>query len=591
MDFRRMVTWVVFLVSGLLLIDAWQRYNGQIGFMGTAMNQSHTTVSPSQLNHSNNVLVDSIPVAPVVSKTQAEEKIVDSSATALNTINNALPLIKLRNEVLAIEISQLGGNIVRAELLKHKEIKDPKQSVVLLNTGKDLYVAQSGLSGSIAGKPLPNHTASTIFNSVKQTANSVVLEAVVEGVKLSKIITLNPNSYAIDIKHTIYNGSTVEITPSLYLQLTRHGTTSNTGNFITNPVRTFTGPAVYTESDKFQKVQFVDIDKGKAPNKYNGIVKDNETAWIAMIQHYFVSAWINKDSKARILNIPLEEKRSADGVRLYSVNSIQPLGALPAGANIQHESMLYIGPQDQKVLESLATGLHLVVDYGIFKIIAEPIFAALTLLHTWVGNWGWAIILLTVSIKALLYLPMAMSYRSMAKMKNMAPKMQAIKKQFANDKFKLQMATAELYRTEKINPLGGCLPILFTIPIFMSLYWVLLSSVEMRNAPWIGWINNLAAPDSLYILPALLMLTMVIQFRMSPTPPDPIQAKIMMAMQGVFALMFAFFPSGLNIYYLVNNVLSIVQQRFINRQLEKEGLQAPRIKPIKPNKLHAANSK
>jgi YidC/Oxa1 family membrane protein insertase len=577
MDFRRVATWVVFLMSSLFLVDAWQRYNGQVGFMNT----SPTPVTTQPVN----IFSDSVPAAPTSPAAAVTEKLITGS------IISTLPSIKLSNEVLAIEVSRSGANIVRAELLKHKDIKDKTKHVVLLDSGQQTYLAQTGLAGSIAGKPFPNHTAATTFSVVSQTTNSVVLEAVVEGVKLTKTITLNPNNYAIDVKHVVNNGSTSEITPSLYLQLTRHAIPSSTGNFITNPVHTFTGPAVYTELEKFQKIQFSDIDKGKVASKYNSVVKNNETAWIAMVQHYFVSAWVAKDRKARVLNIPLEEKRSPDGTRLYSVNSMQALGTLAVGASVQHEAVLYVGPQDQAALEALAPGLRLVVDYGIFKIIAEPMFAVLQLLHDWVGNWGWAIILLTVIIKALLYLPMAMSYRSMAKMKNMAPKMKALKERFGDDKLKLQTATMELYRTEKINPLGGCLPILFTIPVFMSLYWVLLSSVEMRNAPWIGWIDNLAAPDSWYILPALLMVTMVVQFKLSPAPPDPTQAKVMMAMQGVFALMFAFFPSGLNIYYFVNNTLSIVQQWFITRQLEKEGLQTPRVKLPKPIKLKAANSK
>jgi YidC/Oxa1 family membrane protein insertase len=485
--------------------------------------------------------------------------------------------IKIANDVLALEVSTAGGNVVRAELLQHQDEKDANKHVVLLDTGNNPYFAQTGLSGSVAGNLLPNHTAESLFTVVSSNSNSVVLQAIVEGVKLTKTIALTPNSYSVAVTHTVANGSSVNITPSLYLQLVRHGDTSSEGNMITQPTKTFTGPAVYTAESKFQKVTFADIDKQKA--KYNSIVKDQEPSWIGMIQHYFVSAWVAKDNKARTLSItPL----TVNNIHLYRVTSMQALGVIAPGANVQHEATLYIGPQDQTVLEKLSPGLELVVDYGMLTIIAKPMFAALKFFHTLTDNWGWAIILLTMSIKALLYLPMAMSYRSMAKMKNLAPKIKALQDRYGEDKVKLSSATMELYRTEKINPLGGCLPILFTIPIFIALYSVLVASVEMRNAPWIaGWITNLAVADPWYILPILLAITMIMQFKLNPAPPDPTQAKILMIMQSVFVLMFVFFPAGLNIYYFVNNALSILQQWYITRQLEHEGLQAPAPKKIK----------
>jgi YidC/Oxa1 family membrane protein insertase len=586
MDFRRTATVVVFMMSSLFLVDAWQRHNGHAGFMGQAPKPvaavaatngaAATPASP---------FADSVPVAP----TSPVDKPADTVGVVAPVVGQ---ILKLGNDVLAIEVATAGGSIVRAELLKHLDDKDSTKNVVLLDgaqAGKHTYLAQTGLSGMVAGKALPNHTNNTVFTVVKQTPNSVVLEAMVEGVKLTKTIALTPNenNYGIAVTHAVTNAGATEISPSLYLQLKRHGVEPDTGNFITRPVRTFTGFGVYTEAEKFQKIEFTDIDKGKV--KYNPTVKDNQNTWIAAVQHYFVSAWVPKAHKAQTIDVPLPEEKAADGTRLYRVNTMQALGAIAPGATVQHEATLYIGPQDQAALEKLATGLRLVVDYGVFKPIAEPMFALLSFLHSLVGNWGWAIILLTLSVKALMYLPMAMSYRSMAKMKNVGPKMKALKERYGDDKVKLQTATMELYRTEKINPLSGCLPILLTIPVFMSLYWTLLSSVEMRNAPWIGWITNLAAADPLYILPVLLLVTMIVQFKLSPTPPDPTQAKMMMVMQGVFSLMFAFFPAGLNIYYLVNNTLSILQQWYITRQLEKEGLQAPKVKAAKPIKAIKAN--
>ncbi len=578
MDFRRTILWVVFLMSGMFLVDGWQRFNGGAGFMGVPNKAAIAAASATSATNT--------PAAPLaktsdgVPNTASHAK-ANTPADTAPTTTAPVQTIKLANDVLAIEVSSAGGNIVRAELLKHKAEKDIQQNVVLLEQGNKPYLAQTGLLGQTAsGAELPNHTLKTVYTVVSSTANKVVLEAVSDGVKLNKTITLNPGSYNIGVNHLVTNASAAAITPSLYLQLLRHGGAVTEGNAITQPTSTFTGPAVYTEEKKFQKIEFTDIEKGKA--KFHNSSKDGEPTWVAMVQHYFVSAWVAKENKARELEV--DAINGADNGRHYRVRSKQSLGSIAPGASVNHEATLYVGPQDQDELEKLSPGLDLVVDYGILTIIAKPMFAALKFFHGLSGNWGWAIVLLTVAIKALLYLPMAMSYRSMAKMKIVAPKMKALQERHADDKTKLNGAMMELYRTEKINPLGGCLPILFTIPIFISLYWVLLASVEMRNAPWIGWITNLAAPDQWFVLPALLALTMWAQFKLSPTPPDPMQARVMMIMQGVFAIMFLFFPAGLNLYYLVNNALSIAQQKFITLQLEKEGLSEKVVKPAKIKK-------
>jgi YidC/Oxa1 family membrane protein insertase len=576
MDFRRTILWVVFLMSGMFLVDGWQRFNGGAGFMGVpnkpaasaAAGTSNTTSSPTKAADA----VPASPVAAVKTSTPTDASTVATVATA------PLQTIKLANDVLAIEVSSAGANIVRAELLKHRAENDIKANVVLLEGGNKPYFAQTGLLGSTAsGAALPNHTAQMVYTVASSSADKVVLESTIDGVKLTKTIALTAGSYNIAVNHSVSNASTAAITPSLYLQLLRHGAAVTEGNAITQPTSTFTGPAVYTEEKKFQKIEFTEIEKGKA--KFQNTSKDGEPTWVAMVQHYFVSAWVAKENKARELEV--DAINGADGGRHYRVRSKQSLGSIPVGATVSHDATLYVGPQDQDALEKLSPGLDLVVDYGILTIVAKPMFAALKFFHNLSGNWGWAIVLLTVSIKALLYLPMAMSYRSMAKMKLVAPKMKALQERHADDKTKLNGAMMELYKTEKINPLGGCLPILLTIPIFIALYWVLLASVEMRNAPWIGWITNLAVPDQWYVLPVLLAATMWAQFKLSPTPPDPMQARVMMIMQGVFAIMFLFFPAGLNLYYFVNNLLSIAQQKFITMQLEKEGLQEKVVKPTK----------
>ncbi len=579
MDFRRTILWVVFLMSGMFLVDGWQKFNGQPGFMGVP-NKPAASAAPATASTAASTpkVTDAVPATAASVAKSSTPSTPNDMAVVSTPAAAAVQTIKLANDVLAIEISSAGANIVRAELLKHKAEHDIKANVVLLESGNKPYLAQTGLLGNTAGgTALPNHTAQTVYTVVSSSADKAVLEAVADGVKLTKTIALKAGSYNIAVNHAVSNGSSAAITPSLYLQLLRHGGAVTEGNAITQPTSTFTGPAVYTEEKKFQKIEFSEIEKGKA--KFHNTSKDGEPTWVAMVQHYFVSAWVAKENKARELEV--DAINGADNGRHYRVRSKQALGSIPVGGSVSHDATLYVGPQDQDVLEKVAPGLDLVVDYGMFTIIAKPMFAILKFFHGVTSNWGWAIILLTLSIKAMLYLPMAISYRSMAKMKNVAPKMKALQEKFKDDKTKLSPAMMDLYKTEKINPMAGCLPILLTIPVFFALFLVLQGSVEMRNAPWIGWITNLAVPDPWYVLPVLLGLTMWAQFKLSPTPPDPMQAKVMMIMQGVFAIMFLFFPAGLNLYYFVNNLLSIAQQKFITVQLEKEGLQEKVVKPAK----------
>jgi YidC/Oxa1 family membrane protein insertase len=326
---------------------------------------------------------------------------------------------------------------------------------------------------------------------------------------------------------------------------------------------TYTGVALYTDKDKFQKLSFSDIEKGKAQYSRN-----SEDGWIAILQHYFFSAWLPRSGVAR----EFYARRLEDG--LYSAGVIVPAGAIAPGATGAVTVPLYAGPEEQEKLAKIAPGLDLTIDYGWLTVIAVPLFWVLAWLNQWVGNWGVAIILLTVIIKLLFYPLSAASYRSMAKMRVLAPKLQKLKDQFGQDRQRLQQAMMELYKSEKINPLGGCMPIIVQIPVFIALYWVLLASVELRHAPFMLWIDDLAAPDPWFILPVLMAVTMWVQTLLNPEPPDPVQARVMKIMPIVFSVFFFFFPAGLVLYWLVNNVLSIAQQWRITRVLEREA--APR---------------
>ena len=301
---------------------------------------------------------------------------------------------------------------------------------------------------------------------------------------------------------------------------------------------------------------FDEIEKRKATH-----IKQADNGWFALIQHYFVTAWVPPQGKTRSYEMLALEKN------LYALRSIEPVGAVAPNSSVSVVARLWVGPQDQVALEALAPGLELVVDYGLLTIIAKPVFVLMTWLFSLLGNWGWTIVALTVLIKAAFYPLSAASYRSMAKMKMVAPRLQALKEKFGDDRQKLNTAMMEMYRTEKINPLGGCLPIVIQIPVFISLYYVLGSSVELRGAPWILWVHDLAVRDPYFILPAIMMATMFLQMRLNPTPPDPVQAKVMMFMPLVFGGMMFFFPAGLVLYWCVNNILSIAQQWYITKKM------------------------
>jgi YidC/Oxa1 family membrane protein insertase len=489
------------------------------------------------------------------------------AAPAANAVASAGKTIKVETDLYFAEISTTGGDLVSLSMKKQGGTLDPKKNFVLFTRAADhVYVAQSGLIG--AG--LPNHQ--TLYTAqadeYKLADGASVLEIRLEAAgtfKSAKIYRFQRDNYVIDVAHELTNTSAAPLEFFAYFQLVRD-TKPPDGDSAMVP--TYTGPAVYTDKEKFQKVAFGDIDKGKQPYP-----KNSNDGWVGMLQHYFLGAWLPKGDTPR----EFYTRQLQQG--LYAAGVILPAGTVAPGASAAISVPLYAGPQEQQKLAALAPGLELAVDYGWLTVIAVPLFWVLQWIHGWAGNWGVAIIILTILIKLLFYPLSEASYRSMAKMRVVAPKLQRLKEQFGDDRQRMQQAMMELYKTEKINPLGGCLPIVVQIPVFIALYWVLLSSVEMRDAPWIGWIQDLAAPDTLFgtipgldmpvgLLPILMAVTMFIQTKLNPTPPDPVQAKLMMFMPLIFSVMFFFFPSGLVLYWLVNNIYSIIQQWLITRSIE-----------------------
>ena len=389
----------------------------------------------------------------------------------------------------------------------------------------------------------------------------------INGVVLRKTYTFKRGDYRIGVKHELVNTGDKALAPQLYLQLVRDG---NAPAGESSFYFTFTGPAVYTDAKKFEKIDFKDIEKGKTSHQTQA-----SDGWIAMVQHYFASAWL-------VAAGPRDYVTSKLGDNQYAVAMMVKLGALAPNSTLTHEATLFVGPQEEKKLEAMAPGLELVKDYGYFTILAKPLFWLLDKLHGVLGNWGWAIVALVVLLKIGFYWLNASAYRSMAKMKAINPKVMEMRERLKDKPQQMQQEMMRIYREEKVNPLGGCLPIVAQMPFFIALYWVLLSSVEMRGAPWVMWIHDLSKPDTLFghlpyfnvpigPLPLLMTASSLLQVWLNPQPADPVQAKMMWIMPLAFSVMFFFFPSGLVLYWLVNNILSIAQQWMINKQIGVSG--------------------
>lgn len=547
MDLQRLFLFLIFAFSLMLVWDGWQRYQ-------------HPEQQIQQSTTTNKELPKSQPVFPAGSG-QAALSGTGPATIGLQSVQQTTgKTIIVKTDILEAEISTIGGDISRLSLLKHPDSLDKNKPLVLFNRGKGThnYIAQSGLIGT----GLPNHNSLFVSEQdqyeLSGNAEQVQVRLKAEGdsrLKVTKVITFHKGSYLIDFAYELENVGQQTATVSSYFQLVRDSVAPE-GSLRFLP--TYTGAAVYTDKEKLKKVQFSDIDKGKLEYP-----KQSDNGWIGILQHYFVAAWLPKENTSREF---FTHKLDGD---LYSVGVVLPSLAIDPGQKAQVGSTLYAGPTEAN-LDKIAPGLGLTVDYGWLTIIAVPLFWVMSLFHDWTHNWGVAIILLTFLIKLLFFPLSAASYRSMAKMRLVAPKLEKIKQQHADDREQLNRAMMELYKTEKINPLGGCLPVVIQIPVFIALYWSILASVEMRNAPFFGWITDLSATDPYYILPLIMGASMIIQTRLNPKPPDPMQAKVMQFMPIVFSVMFFFFPAGLVLYSIVNNVLSITQQWFITRTAEAE---------------------
>ena len=557
-DIRRTLLWVVFTMSLVLLWDAWNKHSGQPSIFGgtprTVVVAPGASPNPAPVG----VPAPSTAAVPGAAATASAALPAPTVPAVGATLGEQ---VVITTDVVKATFDSQGGSMVRLEMLNYGDSVDPTRNVVLLDqSAKRLYVAQTGLITTQAGQALPNHlTAMTVVpgeRALAAGAEQVTLRfesPVVDGVKLAKTYTFQRGQYTVAVKHEVVNGSAAALNPQLYLQLARDG---NAPEGESSFYFTFTGPAMYTDAQKFKKIDFKDIAKGSADHD-----KLADNGWVAMVQHYFASAWLVQTPG------PREFRTAKVSDNHYSIAMVMPLGELAAGATKVHEATLFVGPQEENKLAVLAPGLELVKDYGWLTILSKPLFWLLTQIHNVLSNWGWSIVALVVLLKIAFYWLNASAYKSMAKMKAVAPKVAELRERYKEKPQQMQQEMMRIYREEKVNPLGGCLPIFVQMPFFIALYWVLLSSVEMRNAPWVLWITDLSAKDPWFILPVLMTASSLLQVWLNPTPPDPMQAKLMWFMPLAFGVMFFFFPAGLVLYWLTNNILSIAQQYFINKQL------------------------
>ncbi len=574
-DIRRTILWVIFGFSMVLLWDQWQVFNGNKATFFPSPTPLASKATPASPSASAAVVPtgpagsNAVPPAPAPAQASvAAAAVPGQSGTLPSTAPSATKeRLVVKTDVLTLTFDTDGGSLVGSAFPRHKDMTDKASGFVLLDeSAARVYVVQSGLIASGSGGSFPTHktpmTAVPGERQLKDGQDTLEVKfesAEVGGVKLVKTYTLKRGIYDMVVRHEVINSGTSSVSPQLYLQLVRDGNA---------PVGesafyfTFTGPVIYTEAKKYQKVDFKDIKNNKVD-----IEKESTNGYIAMVQHYFASAWILPDGVKRNLSMAAVDLGLPVADCCYRVTMIAPLEPISPGATKTIDAKLFIGPQEEKALEALAPGLELVKDYGWLTILAKPLYWLLYWLHSFIHNWGWSIVALVLLLKIAFYWLNAKAYASMAKMKKVNPKIMEMRERLKDKPQEMQQAMMKMYRDEKVNPMGGCFPIMVQIPVFIALYWVLLSSVEMRNAPWILWITDLSLPDPYFILPIVMTLTTMLQTALNPVPPDPMQAKLMWFMPLIFSVMFFFFPAGLVLYWITNNVLSIAQQWMINTRM------------------------
>jgi YidC/Oxa1 family membrane protein insertase len=563
MNMQRNILIAALLVISYVMVLQWNNDYGQTELPDVATSQTANVSST-------NGLPSDVPAAAVNTTSSGP---ADDVPTALEPGTEAMPeaptttaangnLIRIETDTLLVAIDPRGGDLVDLSLPQYPVRKDrPDLPFPILERSASMtYVAQSGLTGKNGVDARP--TGRPLYSSQQQNyslgdENQVVVDLRYEdaGIDYIKRFTFTRGKYLVEIDYLINNQSSDTWSGNLYGQIKRDQSPDPSSSSATG-MATYLGAAYWSADDSYTKVKFSDMDDAALRETVSG-------GWIAWLQHYFVSAWVPPADQQHVY----QTRKDSSGN--YIVGFTSPATVVPAGARATISADFYAGPKIQDRLEEISPGLELTVDYGFLWWIAQPLFWVLSFIHGFVGNWGWSIILLTLLIKLIFFPLSATSYRSMANMRRVAPKLAALREQHGDDKQKMSQGMMELYKKEKINPLGGCLPILVQMPVFIALYWTLMESVEMRQAEWLGWITDLSLKDPYFILPILMGATMFIQQQLNPSPPDPMQAKVMKMLPIVFTFFFLWFPAGLVLYWVVNNMLSITQQWYITRQIEK----------------------
>ncbi|MDA1107812.1 MAG: membrane protein insertase YidC [Proteobacteria bacterium] len=528
-----------------LIWEAWQQDHAP-------QPQSVQTVTPAAPGNAD-VPVGRTPTSPATAQPQTAPG--DASAAALPSAQR----VHVVTDVLDVEIDTVGGDLRRLDMLAYPAVAGkPEPFRLMTEAASKLFVAQTGL---LAGANGPDHHAQFKAEQAEYRLESGANELKVrlrwvspEGVPVDKVYTFSRGSYEVKIEHQVHNTTPQELQGRVYGQFQRVEDTSSQSHFI----YTYTGGVISSPENKYEKIDFGQMAE-------QNLSRDIVGGWAAMLQHYFVSAWIPpQDETSHYYTTTLKE--GVDTPR-YILGLVSTERSIKPGESATLGLTLYVGPKIQDHLKEVAPNLDLTVDYGMLTVLAQPLFWLLEYIHGVVNNWGWSIVLLTLLIKLVFYHLSAASYRSMANMRKLQPRIMSIRERLGDDRQRMSQAMMELYKTEKINPLGGCLPVLVQIPVFIALYWVLLESVELRQADFIFWLTDLSGKDPYYVLPLLMGATMFIQMKLSPPPPDPLQAKVMMALPFIFTFFFAFFPSGLVLYWVVNNAISILQQWHITRKI------------------------
>ncbi|SEM62527.1 YidC/Oxa1 family membrane protein insertase [Pseudomonas sp. ok272] len=552
MDIKRTILIVALAIVSYVMVLKWNQDYGQAALptQNVAANQAAPAIADTPLGSNASASAD-VPSANGDTSTPTETPVAANK-----------DLIHVKTDVLELAIDPQGGDVAQLMLPKYPRRQDHPEIPFQLfdNGGERTYLAQSGLTGTDGpdarptGRPVYSTEQKTYQLADGQNQFNVDLKFSDAGVNYIKRFTFTRGLYDLKVTYLIDNTSDKAWTGNLFAQLKRDASADPSSTTATGTA-TYLGAALWTSSEPYKKVSMKDIDKGSLKETVTG-------GWVAWLQHYFVTAWISPKNENNVV----QTRKDSQGN--YIIGFTGPAMTVAPGAKAETSATLYAGPKSQAILKELSPGLELTVDYGILWFIAQPIFWLLQHIHAIVGNWGWSIIFLTMLIKGIFFPLSAASYKSMARMRAVAPKLAALKEQHGDDRQKMSQAMMELYKKEKINPLGGCLPILVQMPVFLSLYWVLLESVEMRQAPFMLWITDLSIKDPFFILPIIMGATMFIQQQLNPTPPDPMQAKVMKLMPIIFTFFFLWFPAGLVLYWVVNNCLSIAQQWYITRKVE-----------------------